>query len=412
MTNWDFFDNIPEYHTLSDANWLQDGYLKSKKSSPWKASTQQFNWHHLVQITKLQNELEAFRLHQPGAYKTLPGSEFTIHERGKVRPITGLSMRDRVVRHNLNDNILLPLVLKRIIYTNSASIKDRGIDFARRQLKYDLKNYYKKYGNDGWIMLLDVSKYYDNINHEVALEQFYHILGDDTFSKELLEYIFKTYEIDVSYMDKDEFDLVMTSIFNLNEHRKHEFDHTGEKMLNKSVLMGDQTSQLTGVFNLMPVDNFITIVEGNKYYGRYMDDSYVIAHDKEYLLQLFDKVAQQYAKLGLYLNRKKMQLCRLSSPFTFLQHKYTLADNGHVIIRIRAKSVQRQRKRMRKLAAQPHLSQADHEQLFKSWMTPRMPILSHTQLINLFDLYTRLHGEGLLPWMRTFIPSYCPMTPV
>lgn len=41
-------------------------------------------------------------------YHSKPSSEFIINERGKVRPITGLQMSDRVIRHSLCDNVLSP----------------------------------------------------------------------------------------------------------------------------------------------------------------------------------------------------------------------------------------------------------------------------------------------------------------
>lgn len=110
-------------------------------------------------------------MHKPDAYTTHLGNEFMLVERGKIRAITGLEIEDRIVRHSLNDFILMPRIRPLLIYDNGASIKHRGITFSRNRLEYHLHNYYKKYGtNEGWIMLLDVSKYYDNIRHDRAEE--------------------------------------------------------------------------------------------------------------------------------------------------------------------------------------------------------------------------------------------------
>ena len=56
-----------------------------------------------------------------------PTQEFTLFERGRVRPITSIQIRDRIIRHVLCDEVLLPEVKKHIIYDNCASIKGRGI---------------------------------------------------------------------------------------------------------------------------------------------------------------------------------------------------------------------------------------------------------------------------------------------
>ena len=62
---------------------------------------------------------------------------------------------------------------KYLIYDNSASIKGKGIDFARKRLLVHLRKYYHQHGsNDGYILLIDFSKYYDNIQHEKLIEQF------------------------------------------------------------------------------------------------------------------------------------------------------------------------------------------------------------------------------------------------
>ena len=385
MFNWDFVDSVPTYHPICDGNNLQLSYKASKQGSDWKKPVQLYEWDWMGQLAILQRSLENLRLHLPNAYKTHLGHEFTIHERGKVRAITGLCIEDRIVRHSLNDFVLLPLIRPKLIYDNSASLEHRGIDFARERLRIHLHKYYKEYGNDGWIALLDISKYYDNIRHDIALSQFNEILpGGDIFTRELLQDIFHTYEVDVSYMSDEEFEEAYRGIFVMNDHRLVKFEHTGEKMLGKSVLMGDQTSQLTGVFYPHRIDNYIKIVEGNKFYGRYMDDSYIIHHDLEYLKQLVAKVIAKYKELGLYINSKKIKFCKLSDGFVFLQQKYTLLPNGYIIERMQEKNIRRERTRLKRFPASVNITQ-----LFKSWISPRTKYLSRVQLSNLFTIYNR-----------------------
>jgi len=38
MYNWDYFEDIPEYHPIADANNLYDAFWKARKGSQWKAS--------------------------------------------------------------------------------------------------------------------------------------------------------------------------------------------------------------------------------------------------------------------------------------------------------------------------------------------------------------------------------------
>lgn len=130
-----------------------------------------------------------------------PTQEFELHERGKIRPITSLTVRDRVIRHTLCDCVLMPEIRKRIIYDNCASLKDRGIGLQRKRFEIHLHKYYESYGNDGYILFGDFSKFYDNIIHEIAKEDLAGLVNHDPFVEWLLDIIFAGFEIDVSYMD-------------------------------------------------------------------------------------------------------------------------------------------------------------------------------------------------------------------
>lgn len=106
---------------VCDANNLYRAYKASVKTSKWKETTQKFMMNFLRYIFSIQDDL-INRTLQNG-----PTQEFTLFERGRVRPITSIQIRDRIIRHVLCDEILLPEVKKHIIYDNCASIKGRGI---------------------------------------------------------------------------------------------------------------------------------------------------------------------------------------------------------------------------------------------------------------------------------------------
>ena len=94
---------------VCDANNLYRAYKVSVKSSKWKESTQKFMMNFLRYIFEIQDDL-INRTLQNG-----PTQEFELHERGRIRPITSIQIRDRIVRHSLCDEVLLPEVRKHII---------------------------------------------------------------------------------------------------------------------------------------------------------------------------------------------------------------------------------------------------------------------------------------------------------
>ena len=142
---------------VSDLNNLYKAYLKSKKGSTWKPQIQMYEMDYLTKLVATSNELESH------TYYARKGSSFTIHERGKQRNIRSNPFSDRVVRRCLCDDFLIPTLRRYLIHDNGASLTGKGISFTRRRFEQHLHEYYRKYGNEGYILLIDFSKYYDNI---------------------------------------------------------------------------------------------------------------------------------------------------------------------------------------------------------------------------------------------------------
>lgn len=377
--------------TIADMNVLYDAFRAAMKSSAWKEEPQRFETDFLSQITKLQKELEE------RTYRTLPGTEFTLHERGKIRHIHGSRMRDRVVRHALCDNIIGPALQPYLIYNNGASQIGKGVDFSRRMFEQDLHNYWLKHRtNEGYVGFIDLSKFYDNIQHDKAKDAVCSKIDD--FSAWLLSGIIDTFQIDVSYMSDEEYEGCLERKFNSIEYFRTVTPEmkTGKKFMAKSVDIGDQTSQNIGVYFPTPIDNYVTIVRGHRMYGRYMDDMYIIHNNKEVIEETIKGIYRKADELGLFINEKKTRICRLSNTFTYLQFKYFLTDNGRVVKRINPKSVTRERRKLKsykRLLDKGCMSYDSIKQSYKSWMGRYAKYMSKKQIQNMKALYKSLFKE-------------------
>ncbi|MDD4102958.1 MAG: reverse transcriptase domain-containing protein, partial [Kiritimatiellae bacterium] len=202
-----------------------------------------------------------FSIQEDLVYRTLqngPVDEFLLSERGRVRPITSIQIKDRIIRHVLCDEILSPEVKKHIIYDNGASVKGRGISHQRNRFEVHLHKYYKLYGNEGYILFGDFSKFYDNIIHEIAKREILKLVDDDEFITWLLTIIFNGFKIDVSYMSDEAYENCITDTFNKLEYRLVPKELlTGEKWMDKSVNIGDQLSQIIGIYYPYRIDNYV-----------------------------------------------------------------------------------------------------------------------------------------------------------
>ena len=378
---------------ICDANNLYRAYKASVKNSKWKETSQRFMMNFLRPIFSIQEDL-LNRTLQNG-----PVKEFLLSERGRVRPITSIPIEDRIVRHVLCDDVILPEVKKHIIYDNGASIKGRGISHQKDRFEVHLHRYYKEYGNEGWILFGDFSKFYDNVIHEIAKRELLKLVHDDEFVSWLLDLIFDSFKIDVSYLSDEEYENCLQIPFNKLEYRTIPKELlTGEKWMEKSVNIGDQLSQIIGIYYPYRIDNYFKYVRSQKYYGRYMDDWYIMNPSKEVLEDLLlniKKIAEEY---GIHINDKKTRIVKISGTNKYLQTKYTLTKSGKVLKRINPQRITAMRRKLKKLSVKVKQNEVDYdkvESMFRSWMGSFYKLIPRQQRKNLLRLYEDLFEKTI-----------------
>ena len=279
----------------------------------------------------------------------------------------------------------------------SASLKQR--EFLCRSILKSPIHQVVLNGNEGWILFGDFSKFYDNIIHEIAKRELLKLFDDDEFIDLLLTQIFDGFKIDVSYMTDEEYATCMSDTFNKLDYRKiPESKLTGEKWMEKSVNIGDQLSQVIGIYYPYRIDNYVKYVRSQKFYGRYMDDWYIMNPSKEELFDLLDHIHQIAEEYGIHINKKKTRIVKISSTYKFLQIKYSLTDSGKVIKRINPKRVTTMRRKLKKLAVKvknEEITYENVENMFRGWMGSFYKLLSKEQRKNLIGLYEDLFEKSI-----------------
>lgn len=354
--------NMKDMESVYDANALLDAFRQAKKGTAWKESVQRYEMNLLRNINHTQKELAN------GTYEQKDFYEFSLSERGKTRHIKSMHISDRVVQRSVCDNVLIPELQRYLIYDNGASMEGKGIHFARKRLSTHLHRYYRKHkSNEGYILLIDFSKFFDNINHEPLIEAMRNKIGD-TETMSFVEKLIDTFKIDVSYMTDEEYKESLNTLYNALEYAKiDEEELTGQKFM--------------------------------KYYGRYMDDIYIIHEDKEYLKQLLKEIEQICDELGLFINAKKTQIIKLSKGFTFLKIKYSLTDTGKVVQRVSRDSVTRMRRKLKKLRIKLDQGEIGFEDVrcaYNSWRGSVAHYDSYTTLKNMDKLFDELFIEPFI----------------
>lgn len=339
---------------LTELGTLNQCTYECTKQSRWKETTQRYLSNMLPNNVKLQQDI------LNGRYEVLPTINFTLNERGKIRKIEAPVVRDRIVQKSLMKSVLIPSLRPYLIYDNYASIKMRGTTFARNRLEYMLRNYYHHNGTDGYILQVDIKKYFENIDHEVL--------------KQL-----------IAPRLKNEPEDVVKLIHYLIDHSSHS---------SKGLNLGSEAPQILAIYYLNPLDHFIKVVRGIRYYGRYMDDIFIIHRSKKYLKELLSDIVKELAKLKLNINPKKTHIVRLTHGFTFLQIKYNLLGTGKILKRPAHGKIVRERRRLKAFRRRMRTKQMTEGEIYNCYQSWRGTVVkdhnAYIKTINSLDLLYRI----------------------
>lgn len=315
---------------LFELNTLCECTYECTKQSRWKETTQRY----IANMLPLNIDLREDVLN--GRYAVQPTTDFLLNERGHIRKIEAPVVRDRVVQKTLTKHVLTPSLRPYLIYDNYASLTDRGTHFARSRLEVMLRRYMSKNGTDGYILLIDIRKYFENVDHEVLKDLIAPKLAKEP--REVIDLIH--YVIDTS-------------------------SHS-EKGLN----LGSEAPQIFAVYYLNPIDQFVKVVKGIRYYGRYMDDIFVIGKSKIELTHLLAEIKEKLSELKLEINEKKTHIVKLNHGFTFLQVKYNILPSGRILKRLSHGKIVREKRRLKafkRMTDRGQMTENDVLLCYKSW---------------------------------------------
>ncbi|WP_288550237.1 reverse transcriptase domain-containing protein [uncultured Brachyspira sp.] len=318
------FDN---FNNLIDPDKLLKAYYSCRKGVSWKYSVQQY------ESNLIRNIIESIRKLKNGESVIRECINFKINERGKVRNIRSVHIAERVIQKALCDYILVPVLSKSLINDNGASMKGKGCSFTRKRLVRHISEYYRKNKNNaGYVLTIDFKKYFGNINHKILI---------DMLEKEIT--------------DKKVMELVKQFIYSFGD---------------KGLCLGSQLSQICAVYYANKLDHFIKEKLRVRWYGRYMDDSYLIASSKEELKRYLREIEKVCSQLGIIINEKKTQIFKLNKGFKFLKGTYILTDTGKVVRKPAKENIIRMRrklKKVKKLLEKGKMTFNDIRNLYMSW---------------------------------------------
>ena len=344
------------FDLVIDPDRLYKAAKDSRRGVMWKASVQRYWMNILRNVYKTRNDLLNGNDIRRGFI------EFEISERGKVRHIRSVHFSERVVQKSLCTNALIPHLLPSLVHDNGASVTNKGIHFAVKRLKTHLCRHFRRYGREGYVLLVDFRKYFDNILHEPIRDIYMKRFGSD---ERLLN-------------------LAMQFIYAFGE---------------SGIGLGSETSQINAIAYSSANDHYIKEVLRCKFYGRYMDDSYFICETKEQAKNILSAILKIYDAMGIKPSPNKTVIAKLSQGFTFLKTHFSLTDTGKIVARPGRKSVVRQRRKLKKFKKFMDAGEMGLHEIRNSYMSWRGYILNvnSRRTVRTMDLlYIKLFGMSPL----------------
>lgn len=344
------FDN---YDILKNPDIYLEAFRSARKGVAWKHSVQYYEMY------LLKNIFDTVRSVENKIAVTRGFVCFDINERGKMRHIKSPHICERVMQKALCDKCLAPILKRPLIYDNGACLQGKGTQFARKRIQRHLAEYYRKYGASGYVLTIDFSKYFDNIDHE----SLFQMLSEQIKDKTLLA---------------------------LTKYYVQEFGPVG-------LGLGSQVSQILAVFFPNKIDHFIKEKLRMRFYGRYMDDSYILCNSKEELQNTLKEITKLCEKYKIRLNPKKTRITPIKHGVDFLHCRYKFGRTGKIIKSGGRESLKRERRKLKKFRKKLDEGELDRKQIaefYSSWRGFMQYFDSKTLLKNTDKLYNKLFIEG------------------
>ena len=324
------FDEIISFPSLLAA------YQRARRGNRFKHYSCAFDFN-------MEDEL--FRLHQElrwQSYQPKPYSYFIITY-PKQRHIAAPHFRDRVVQQAVV-GVIEPLFEKSFINDTYACRKEKGVLYAMKRLQKFLRASKAVYPDQPlYVLQSDIYHFFQTVSWDVLLELICHkITCPRTFR--LLKTIVTTHRTIGKYGRPIPIPEVVVT-----------------PLARRGLPIGNLTSQLFANVYLNELDHFIKDTLAEQWYGRYMDDFYIIHPDKDHLAQVRNQINEFLnTKLSLTLHPRKQTVLRCSDGVPFVGYR---VFHDHVMVR--ANTLQRFLKRFAQARRKARRGELSEEELDK-----------------------------------------------
>ena len=242
-----------------------------------------------------------------------------------MREIIAADFRDRIVHHYLFD-YLNPQLERELIEDCYSCREGKGTGYGVDRLEHHIRSCSQNYTRECWVLQLDISAYFMSINrwrlYTMAMELMVRIGRQRDRKGRLLKDLPKHRIVErllakvILYDPLENCEIRdLQNLYPLLPRSKSlRFAPQGI-----GLPIGNLTSQMFSNLYMNGFDQWVKRCLKVKHYGRYVDDSFYISTDKEWLKTLVDRIDGYLQEhLHIRLNRSKTKLTEVRKGVSFL----------------------------------------------------------------------------------------------
>ncbi|CAA7392616.1 RNA-directed DNA polymerase [Chryseobacterium fistulae] len=300
---------------------LFQAYYLARKNKRNTYNQLRFELHYEQELWKLYDDIIT------GNYQIGNSVAFIVDKPVK-REIFAADFRDRIM-HHLIFLYINPILEAHFIEDSYSCRKNKGTLYGVRKAEQYMGEVSGHFTRDAYILTLDIQGFFMSINKGILMEKLREMITENVFVEYWRKQADHHPENDLSY------EMLMSLLENIVHHSpesscrmKGSFSQWEGLPASKSLFtspthcglaIGNLTSQLFSNVYLCSFDHFIKERLGIEYYGRYVDDFFIMHESKDELKSLVGicrDYLQEHNRLTLHPN--KIYLQHYSKGFSFL----------------------------------------------------------------------------------------------
>lgn len=238
-----------------------------------------------------------------------------IVDRPVHREVFAADFRDRIV-HHLIINRTLQYFEEEFDDDSYSCRKGMGTEYGIRRCYQQMQEVSNNFKDEAYVIKCDLKSFFMTINKDALYNKLCKMLdfkfqGSD-IDREYTKYLIKLVVYDnphkkcIFRSPKSKWNLLPKSKSLFNTDDKH------------GLPIGNLTSQIFANFYLNEFDRFVRNELGCKYYGRYVDDFYIVTKNKDKIGNILSKCREKLASLGVTLHPNKVYVQEIHKGLNFI----------------------------------------------------------------------------------------------